>query len=137
MAQKVTGSTPIQVAVEIDPIDHALTNEAEINLYRIVQESLNNIVKHSEASRAEVAIKRNNGDMQITIRDNGKGFVPSATSTNGPHGHGFGLLNIAERAHLLGGKQVIHSAPGQGTTIMINLALKDIGDERPDPHPAG
>ena len=127
----------MHVAVEIDPIDNTLSNEAEINLYRIVQESLNNIAKHSGASQAEVAIKRNNGDMQITIRDNGKGFVPGVRATNGTSGHGFGLLNIAERAHLLGGKQVIHSVPGQGTTIVINMTLKGKGDERRDPHLAG
>jgi signal transduction histidine kinase len=137
MAQKVTDSTPIRLAVELDPIDGVLSNEAEINLYRIVQESLNNIVKHSKASEAEVAIKRKNGTMQITIHDNGRGFVPGVTATSHANGSGFGLVNIAERANLLGGKQIIHSVPGQGTTITINVALKDGIDGQRNPHLAG
>lgn len=137
MAQKVTDSTPIRLVVELDPIDGVLSNEAEINLYRIVQESLNNIVKHSLATEAAVAIKRDNGTMQITIHDNGRGFVPGSTATSHATGSGFGLVNIAERANLLGGKQIIHSVPGQGTTITINVALKDGIDGQRNPHLAG
>ena len=129
MARKVDDSTPIALTTAIDPIDGCLSSEAEINLYRIVQEGLNNITRHSGATAAWVAIKRQANNMQITIRDNGKGFVPTGAS-----GRGFGLLNITERARMLGGKPLIHSAPGQGTTITINVALKGTDNGQHDPH---
>ena len=124
MIKKVGDSTLLRLSVEIEPLDGLFSNEAEINLYRIVQESLNNIVKHSAATAAAVTIKREAGGIELTIRDNGKGFTPGAVTTNSAGG-GFGLLGITERTRLLGGQQVIRSAPGEGTIITINVALQD------------
>jgi len=124
MIKKVGDSTLLRLSVEIEPLDGLFSNEAEINLYRIVQESLNNIVKHSAATAAAVTIKREAGGIELTIRDNGKGFTPGAVTTNSAGG-GFGLLGITERTRLLGGQQVIRSAPGEGTIITINVALED------------
>ena len=97
----------------------------QINLYRIIQESVNNIVKHSGATEAAVAVKKNSHSLQITIHDNGKGFNLAEVEGR----RGFGLIGISERARILGAKHRIHSVPGQGTTVGIKLTLKDASDE--------
>lgn len=116
---KVAASSGIRIVSEIDAIDDLFSAEAEINIYRVVQESLNNIVKHSGASRARVCIERQGQKVDITVQDNGRGFNPDRSSGNGRGG--FGLKGIAERARILDARCAIHSATGQGTTISLNL----------------
>jgi ligand-binding sensor domain-containing protein/signal transduction histidine kinase len=74
MIRKVAGLSGLDIRFEIDGIDDAFSKETEINLYRIVQEGLNNIVKHAEATEAQVIIKRLGRIAHVTIGDNGKGF---------------------------------------------------------------
>jgi hypothetical protein len=74
----------------------------EINLYRILQESLNNIIKHASASEANVKITKNGKLIEITIQDNGKGFDTASTRLGeSQNGSGFGLFGITERARIL------------------------------------
>ena len=119
---KRAGNNSLHFTTELDSIDGLLTPEQEINFYRIVQECLNNILKHSEASTADVAIKRREQMIDLTIQDNGRGFTLGVRqeSTNGS---GFGLLGLAERARILGGALTINSAPGKGTTTHLQLPL--------------
>ena len=91
--------------------------DGETSIYRIIQEALNNVVRHAEATEARVALKRSGNDLVITVADNGKGI---AKPTNGERS-GFGLVGISERARMLGGSCLIDSAPGRGTTV--NLAI--------------
>ncbi|HEX8892551.1 MAG TPA: two-component regulator propeller domain-containing protein [Terriglobales bacterium] len=112
-----SGSTGFRA--EIDDIDGSLPQKDEINFYRIVQECVNNIVKHSEAAQATISIRRNGRGLTLMARDNGRGFTPGATTTS-PLG-GFGLTGISERAHLLGGNATFESAPGRGTTVTIEI----------------
>jgi signal transduction histidine kinase len=125
MLNKVAGSSGIHFSAEIDQLDGLLSKEQEINLYRIVQESVNNIVKHASASDAKVIIKRDDHGVDITIHDNGRGFYPKETDAHEQQRRGFGLIGIAERARILGGRPVIESSPGQGTTIKMRLVSKD------------
>lgn len=104
----------------IDDLQDALPKESEINFYRIVQECVNNILKHSRATEASVTIRRRGQTLRLTMQDNGQGFTPGVAVGER---HGFGLLGIHERAQLLGGQAVIQSAPKQGTTITLELAL--------------
>lgn len=106
---------------EIDDIDDVFPKHLEINFYRVVQEGVNNILKHSQATEAGVTIKRAPDGLRMTIRDNGKGFTPGAANHDLSRG-GFGLIGVTERAQLVGGKLTIHSAPGQGTIISIKIA---------------
>ena len=119
MVQAVSDSSDIRFSTNIDELDSVLPKGAEINLYRIVQESLNNIVKHSAATEASVIVRKDAQNIHLEIRDNGKGFVlgSSGDSFNG----GLGLVGIAERAKILGAKCEIHSASGKGTIISINV----------------
>jgi signal transduction histidine kinase len=104
---------------EIDDIDGSLPQKDEINFYRIVQECVNNILKHSEAAQATISIRRNGRGLTLMARDNGRGFTPGATTIS-PLG-GFGLTGISERAQLFGGNATFESAPGRGTTVTIEI----------------
>jgi len=126
MLNKVAGSSGIRFSARIDQLDGLFSKEGEINLYRIVQESVNNIVKHAAANEAEVTIKKQGQQVAITIKDNGKGFSARGANPGEPGKRGFGLIGIAERARLLGGRPMIESSPGLGTTIRLTLPLKDV-----------
>ena len=126
MIAHLAGSSEIMFSREIDAIDRHLSKEAQINLYRIVQESLNNIVKHAEATEGRISLKEEAGVLRLLIQDNGKGFTESAIATGK---RGLGLTGIAERAKVLGGRLKIHSVPGQGTTVNLDLQLQELENE--------
>jgi signal transduction histidine kinase/ligand-binding sensor domain-containing protein len=117
MVRQVRSSTDIEFITETDNIDGLLTRESEINLYRVLQECLNNILKHSRATTAWLSIKRTASGAQIVCRDNGRGFDPDTTSLSS----GMGLIGMAERVRMLGGKYTMESAPGKGVTIYITI----------------
>lgn len=97
-----------------DPLEH----DAEVNLFRIVQETFSNIVKHSSATRVVVSLSQSRGTLRLSIKDNGRGFAQ-----NRPGG-GFGLENIRQRIKHLGGQIVIESSPGAGTMYRITLPMQ-------------
>ncbi len=101
--------------------ERRLSREVELSLYRIAQEALNNIVKHSKATRADLSIYYTDAEITLTISDNGNGFVAPASPTEfAPNGH-FGLLGIHERADLIGARLEIESALGRGTSLTVRL----------------
>ena len=125
MLRKTADSSGIIFKLEIDEIDGVFEKETEINLYRIVQESVGNILKHAEATEAFVAIKRDEGEVEISIKDNGKGFHADTAPLREPGRGGFGLFGIAERVHMMRGQAVIDSAPGAGTTVTVKFNVKN------------
>lgn len=122
MTEKAAKSSKIKFSAEIDDIDDTLTKETEINLYRIVQESLNNILKHSDATEAKISLWKKDGVLILSIEDNGKGF---STEANGKSG--LGLTGVSERARMMNAKYEIHSANGNGTKINLQMNLKQNG----------
>ncbi|MCI0661369.1 MAG: ATP-binding protein, partial [Acidobacteria bacterium] len=129
LLENVADSHALKITRELDDIAGLLPKEAETNLYRIVQESVNNILKHAEAREIMVKIKRGPGLIELTIKDDGKGFVPGEAHTGSRKG-GFGLTGVIERTRLLGGAHTIESAPGRGTTISIKLSLREKNNGR-------
>ncbi len=121
MLERVSKSSAIDFVSEIDLIDGFFPKDAEINFYRIVQECVSNIVKHSGATEAAVSIKRRNTVLQLSVWDNGKGFDTDSLAAKRAGQSGFGLAGIAERARILGGKIVIESVTGKET--VVNLIL--------------
>ncbi len=119
MVTKVSHSSPIRLSTDLDELNGNLSVEAETSIYRVVQEALNNVVKHAEATEAHIALKRNGNDLVIKIVDNGKGITQKA---NGDR-TGFGLVGIAERARMLGGSCVVESTPLRGTVVTLSLSL--------------
>lgn len=88
-------------------------------IYRIVQEQLNNILKHAAATKVEIEIKHHNDDLLLTINDNGKGFN---TFDNSP---GIGLKNIKSRAAVYSGEVYIISSVGNGCKMKVLFKMKD------------
>jgi len=123
MVAKISDSSPISLTADLVELQEPLSEQAETSIYRIVQEALNNIVKHADASEARVELKLRGDQLIITVADNGKGI---SKPSNG-HRNGFGLVGIAERARMLGGSCVIESSPGLGTTITLEVALTNGG----------
>ncbi len=97
--------------------------EGAIHVYRIVQEALNNVARHSKATEAWVQLEERPGGLGLEIRDNGVGFEVSPPSGRSP-GDGIGLMGMRERTEHLNGKLVIQSAPGKGTIIRVHIPLK-------------
>jgi signal transduction histidine kinase len=125
MVRKLASSSEISFSTKIAPVEGVLPKEQEINLYRIVQEALNNVVKHSQATRAWIEISRDEHQLNITVRDNGQGFDTRAGGASATRTRGFGMTGMAERVRMLGGSHVITSVPGEGTTTKINLRLQN------------
>ena len=119
MIKKVSGSSEIKFSSEIDRLDKLFSKESEINLYRIVQESINNIVRHSGATEARIVIKRDGQAVQIQIEDNGRGFTLNSDQLPARQKQGLGLTGMSERARMLGGELNVRAAPGQGTMISV------------------
>ena len=120
LVRKTCGASGLRSTTELDDVDGLVPPKREIDLYRIVQESLNNIVRHATATEASVTIRRVGREIEMTIRDNGKGFAPSATRSDVGVG-GFGLLGMAERARILGATLDVESALGQGTSVRVHV----------------
>src|SRR5215472_3175934 len=112
--KQASAITTISFTAEIEAIDNVLAKDSEINFYRIVQECINNLVRHSQAATASVAVRRTVNELLLTIQDNGRGFTPGAASSVSNLG-GFGLIGISERTQLLGGRLTIQSEPSKGT----------------------
>ena len=122
MIEKVGTSSTIRFAHQIGELDGLFSPGDEILLYRIVQESLNNIIKHSGATEAEIKATLTDGQLTLSIRDNGRGFTPDGNERGRA---GLGLQGITERVRILGATQSIHSAPGRGTTLTLTASLKE------------
>lgn len=98
-----------------------LPPQTELALYRMAQEALNNIIRHAQASEAQLEIEFSPTAIHLSIQDNGQGFVPPESPAElAPLGH-FGLLGLHERAELIGAHLEIRASPGDGTRIEINL----------------
>jgi signal transduction histidine kinase/ligand-binding sensor domain-containing protein len=115
MVQKVADASPIHFHTDIEDIDRRLNREAEIGFFRIVQEAMSNVVKHSEATEAHVKIRTHNDQILLLLRDNGKGFDPELANK------GFGLLGMQERVGLMHGELSVRSEIGNGTSVKVTL----------------
>lgn len=138
MAEKVGEAHHLQTDSNLTPLEGLWSPETEINLYRIVQESLNNVVKHAQATKCRITALRHGPTVTLEIADNGRGFVTAEREPRTVKGEtgklllkkqnpksGFGLLGMAERVRLLGGQWQIQATPGAGTTITITLRVPE------------
>ena len=116
------------IDLKVDEEEKRLPAEVELLLFRIVQEALNNVVRHSRASRAKVSLKLCKGGLCVTISDNGVGMDRQLRPEELPRDGKLGLAGILERAGLLGGNLDIVSEPRKGTTITVDVPLTFVGD---------
>jgi signal transduction histidine kinase/ligand-binding sensor domain-containing protein len=115
MIQKVDDSSPTKFILDIGEIDGCLARDAEVSFFRIVQEALNNVVKHAAATEASLGIGKEGGHLVLTIRDDGNGFDAARSES------GFGLVGMSERVGLLRGEISVRSEIGKGTSVRVRL----------------
>jgi signal transduction histidine kinase len=117
----VTRAGTLQLKAEIENIDGLFSADAQISIYRIAQEWLNNVVKHSRAPTARFEVRKDDGMVRMTLEDTGVGFDYEAVLNHSSSG--FGLANLRERVRLLGGTLKIESSPGTGTRLTVDIPL--------------
>jgi signal transduction histidine kinase len=114
--------TGIQVHLERDLTEGFFPREEAIHIYRILQEALNNVARHSKAQEAWVVLREKLGEFSLEVRDNGAGFALASEMDRAP-GNGIGLMGMRERAQHLNGTFTIRSAPGQGTVLNVRIPV--------------
>ncbi len=128
-AREVTKRTSMDVSVAADITSDDLPDEYKTCVYRIVQEALHNCSRHSHATTVRIRVQQELDRLSLSIQDDGRGFDVKLSK-------GLGLLGIEERVARLGGKCDVHSSPGTGTIIAIELPLLSEAPSRPSGEPS-
>jgi len=116
----------IEVQTQIDIQEQQIPKRLKTTIYRIAQEALHNVARHSHASRIDFSLHGRGDQIGLSIRDNGTGFNPTDRPQNG-ESTGIGLESMKERAELSGGKFGLNTTPGQGTTISARWVVAEDG----------
>jgi signal transduction histidine kinase len=128
LVERTRATSGIDVELRMELVEVRGRGETELDpevattVYRLVQESLTNAVKHANAHRLSVEIREAGAELTVTVRDDGSGFVRQDRQRGG-----FGLIGMDERVSLVGGRLDIDSAPGQGTTVRAALPARHSG----------
>lgn len=137
LAEHVEALHGLKVDVDVAVTEEPTEQSVVVFVFRAAQELLLNVVKHAETRRAEVALRGDDGQIELEVRDHGKGFDPSAGYEE-DGSESFGLFNIGERAELLGGKMEIESAPAVGSRVRLRVPCPRPSAAGPTPEqPAG
>jgi PAS domain S-box-containing protein len=110
----------IEIVLRLEDADPPVSEAATIALYRMVQEALTNIARHARASEVRVELRRQSGEVLLTVQDNGVGFSEKEISREGSHG----LMGIRERAHMLGGQLQVGNMAGGGGRLEVRLPIE-------------
>jgi two-component system sensor histidine kinase DegS len=113
----------IKVSCQIPAPDTRLPPAVELNLFRIVQETLHNAEQHARPSAVALELAIRDGFLELSVRDNGRGFPPKRPAAGPDKRRGIGLTNIRERAAALGGHCEIKSTPRKGTVIRVRVPV--------------
>jgi signal transduction histidine kinase len=115
-AQQIARSTGMRLDVAAEDLPEEIPEEHKTCIFRLVQEALNNVCRHSNANLVTITLRTEDGRVSVTVRDNGRGFTPHRA-------RGLGLIGMQERVTSLGGRLRIESEPGKGTIIEASLPL--------------
>ncbi len=122
--EEVESRAGIRVECRIAGLERRLESNVELNLFRIIQEALGNVVKHARARSATLDMAIRDGHLVLRVEDDGQGFKPErGSAARRKDGSGIGLANMRERAALLGGTCEVRSTPGQGTVLTTSVPL--------------
>ena len=124
MLEQLAASTSLQIDHQIMALEGLFEKQAELNIFRICQECLNNVIKHAQATQLQFTIVHEAKLIRLTAQDNGKGFDPDTLGKVTPPGSGW--LSINERVRMLHGTCRLTSAVGQGTKIDIQIPIVSI-----------
>jgi two-component system, NarL family, sensor histidine kinase UhpB len=112
----------LEIHLDQEPLDDALTEAAATTVYRIVQEALTNVTRHAHARHAVVTLRRVGSELVTVVEDDGRGLAPGDTDKH----HSHGLVGMRERAHNLGGSVTLGNANGGGCRVVVRLPLDRI-----------
>ena len=115
-AREVSRRTGIKISVTTENVPDSLPDDVRTCVYRVVQEALHNMSRHSGAKTAVVAVSQENGSLVVSVKDDGCGFNPQKT-------RGLGLLGMEERVRQLGGQFEVRSSPGGGTNLCAKIPM--------------
>jgi signal transduction histidine kinase len=115
----------ILLTLDLPDIDSLFPQEAQTSIYRILQEALTNLVKHSGAASASVTIRKEPGMVSFSIEDDGKGFDMTNVKAQDVSERGLGLASMEERISMLGGSLELWSEQGKGTRISFSIPAKE------------
>jgi len=126
LAGRVASAADVELATDLTVRGGHLDSELETVAYRLVQEALNNVIKHAEATTSTLKVAERDGHLEVCVFDDGCGFDPAAKRS------GFGLVGMRERVELAGGELQIESKPGSGTRVTASFPLNDAEAELAD-----
>jgi PAS domain S-box-containing protein len=121
LIREVSQSSEIRFERRVENVDGVFNQDAATNVYRIAQEALNNLIKHSHAKQAIITVERDLHSVRLRVADDGVGFDPVRALAQ----RGLGLTSITERVRMLGGHLDIQSAPGKGTQVAIEVPVAE------------
>ena len=119
LAKNASGTNNLQVEVQDFGLEDRLENTLEITIFRIIQELVTNVIKHANASEAQISITQHSDSLSIIVEDNGSGFNTQQFQNK----EGMGLSNIERRVEHLEGTMEADSMPGKGTSVLIDIPL--------------
>ena len=131
LTERFTQRTGIEVAYQSE-FHGRLGEDTETHLYRICQEALTNVARHSEAKHVRIALGERGGKLELAISDDGKGLP-----TDVPEEHGMGLIGMRARARSAGGELIFRSAPGKGLSIDVEVPAGGTRHAEENPHLVG
>ncbi|MES1211059.1 MAG: ATP-binding protein, partial [Acidobacteriota bacterium] len=111
---------------DLDPFDERLGTDIETLIFRLIQEALNNVLKHAGVDRARVALRRAGETLELRVADQGRGFDAAAVLAGGGPTTSAGLRGMRDRLELFGGRLEIASVPGGGTLVSATLSLAEV-----------
>jgi signal transduction histidine kinase/ligand-binding sensor domain-containing protein len=141
MVESVARSSGVIIQCTCESNTEKIARESQIHIFRIIQEALSNVVRHAQATKASVSLWETPTTIELTIVDNGTGFVADGIvggdglSKERMPASGLGLSSMAERARIIGAALRVMSSPGAGTTIQMALPIRT--DDTPQPVGAG
>ncbi|MEM9678736.1 MAG: histidine kinase [Bacteroidota bacterium] len=119
LVYNINANTSLFFTEDIDNIDNVLSKESELHLYRIIQETLNNIVKHSDAKAVKMEVRKKENGINVAVSDNGKGFDFESKYKN----MNLGLKTLFERAKIIGAQMNLDSKINEGTSLTLNITV--------------
>jgi signal transduction histidine kinase len=136
-ASRMEERAPLKIKVEIGGVEQPISDAARICTFRIVQEALNNVVRHAEARNVRIVLEYTDRGVHLTVKDDGRGFdLERLRQTPSSGRQPLGLAGMQERAALLGGLVTIQSRPGEGTLIEASLPYREESEAQRDHAPA-